>query len=847
MSESSSDTESSCGWTIISNEGSDVESLGPDSGLEYRADVLKTASALDSVAPNPPPYVTAECTEQNQESLFDAIVREHSLDDTFTLSEADGREALGDEQVTLCSSSDHSDIVTLGEVKETELSLWGDHVVAEEDDEKEVAISKEHYMGTSSSSQYAFSAAKTDSSSSENEAVEHPATAARRRRVRKSNASSMTEPEEEAQEFREKGEEEEEEEIHPEVQRDTRVPSPSPGHVSGTLSQCILLVLVIAISMSFGHFYGTVQSQKRMKIVEKIKMTDLGDFKDQCQTGNVITKLQVDNLREDLDKNDMVQSLKGIVRKITKEAQELRSQNAQLQAQEDELFGRLKQAAEDKNQIESQQLHLAAENQELKSSLEREEKSLSILQEEVRNLHSQTRDLEEKGTGDDSILSENQALKDHLEKEKQRIRKFLSQREVLMAEAQMLRKELEKEREVTGQLRQEQDQLSRRSSGDRAENDLETEELQSHLMELEKKLKFEQQRSDLWERLYVETKEERAKGETLSKVKKPKEGIIGKVKETFDSVKNSTKEFVHHHKEQIKKAKEAVKENLKKFSDSVKSTFRHFKDSASRVLDKARRPHDRRSHERKETQTHHYEQEHGNKYSDEESWQHRTHKPLHKRAQKSNDYSFQTNHNTRKSGGKLDKDTEAESPRGLPKGCNGVFDCAYQESMSLFNKAMDPIKADEFNQLLHSYLQQEVGHFHHWTELESFINNFFHNGVFIHDQMLFTDFVSGVEDYLEDMHEYHRLDDDVFEDLDEFVYRHFFGDTYSKYYGPSRPFEGPETGTKEQRQAKQQRKQQRPHPRSQRERKWSKSERNTDRHMADVKIELGPMPFDPKY
>lgn len=419
--------------------------------------------------------------------------------------------------------------------------------------------------------------------------------------------------------------------------------------------------------------------------------------------------------------------------------------------------------------MESQHKKLVAENQQLKSSLEHEEKSLSTLQEELRNLRSQIIDLEERGAGADSIRSENQRLKEHLEEEKQRIRSFLSHREALMAEVQTLKREIDEERRVKDQLITELEQLSRDSIGAGGETNPEMEELQSRLMELEKKLSFEQQRSDLWERLYVEIKEEGAKGDTMSKVKKAKEGMQGKVKETFDAIKNSTKEFVHHHKEQIKKAKEAVKENLRRFSDSVKSTFRYFKDAASPWVKKPGRPHDRRFHEKEDAK---------------ESWQYKTHKPLHNHPHQSTDNSFQGNHNTRKSGNKVQEDQYRANHRGDPRRCSGVFECAYQESMSLFNKATEPIRADEFNQLLHSYLQQEVDHFRHWKELEKFINNFFHNGVFIHDQMLFTDFVSEVEDYLEDMHEYHGLGDDAFEDLDDYVYRHFFGDTYSKHCGP---------------------------------------------------------------
>nr|XP_029495110.1 cell cycle progression protein 1-like isoform X5 [Oncorhynchus nerka] len=821
MSESSSDTESSCGWTIISNEGSDIEALGPDNGLECGSDLPESTVLEPELLQDQPTTLSAECTEERGESSLDATLKEETLDETLSASEAGG-EVAGDEHVTLCSSSDHSDIVTLGDTRETELGPWDEQTV-----EEEGAVSEELYLGTSSSSQYTFSAAETvfpaeqpvvaDSSSSEDEGGEQVTPVVRRRRVRKSTISSVAEHGEEVQESghsdREETLEEEQKEVQEEeVQQEPRVAPPPQGHVSSTLNKCILLALIIAISMGFGHFYGkfegTVQVQERQKIVEKIcGVNDLGNSRDlqpQCHKGpNVINK-----------------------------------------AQKEDLVVKLKQTGEERVKIESRQNHLMVENQLLKSSLEREEESLSTLQEELRNLRSQIRDLEETGAGADSILSENQRLKDHLE-ETQRLRSFLSQREALMAEAQTLRRELDNERSVTDQLRE---QLSSRNTRAGGEADLETKELQSRLMELQKKLSFEQQRSDLWERLYVETKEERAKGDKKAKVNKSKDGVIGKVKDTFDAVKNSTKEFVHHHKEQITKAKEAVKENLRKFSDSVKSTFRHFKDSASRMMDKTYRPHNRRFHERKDAKTEQQEhhRDHGNKHSEEEPWQPRTHKPLHRHPRKSTDDSFQAHRNTRKSGSKVEEDPDAEQlQRGVLKGCSGVFDCAYQESMSLFNKAMDPIRADEFNQLLHSYLQQEVDHFHHWTELESFIKNFFHNGVFIHDQMLFTDFVSGVEDYLEDMDEYHGHNDDVFEDLDEYVYRHFFGDTYSKRYGSSRPFEGPDTDTKEERLAKQQH--QRARPRPQRERKWSRAGRNTDRHMADVKIELGPMPFDPKY
>lgn len=420
----------------------------------------------------------------------------------------------------------------------------------------------------------------------------------------------------------------------------------------------------------------------------------------------------------------------------------------------------LRQRSEEMSSIERQQQTLTAENQLLRSSLEREEKSLSSLQEELRSLQLKIREREASGASVDSLLWENQRLKEQLEEERRAVGSFHSQREDMLSEALTLRRRLDKERKATDELRRELRLLRSHVPAPGRE----AEELQARLSELEKRLSYEQQRSDLWERLYVESKEERAKGDTEPKVKKPKGNMAGKMKETLDAVKNSTKEFVHHQKERIKKAKEAVKENLRKFSDSVKLTFRNFKDSASTFINKARGFY-KKSDER----------------HSKESWRHGFQKPHHRHSQHQSDEPFSGAHNTRKSGGKA---TEDEGRRPSMKGCSGVLDCAYQESMSLFNKAMEPIRADEFYQLLHSYLQQEVHHFHHWNDLETFISSFFHNGVFIHDRMLFTDFVSGVEDYLSDMHEYHGLDDDVFRDLDDFVYRHFFGEGYTKSYGP---------------------------------------------------------------
>ncbi|XDV29258.1 hypothetical protein PO909_032397 [Leuciscus waleckii] len=764
MSESSSDTESSCGWTVISNEGSDIETLGPDNAGECEDRAVSRAPDIrDDVR-----FSDERGEESLGETSLDLTLREETTTEVAPAQKA-GDDVGGEEHVILCSSSENSDILTLPDSCEAEIDAWKEPVAKEAKE----AGSDEFYLGSSSSSQYTFRESETifpvdqpvqqdgGTSSSEDEEDEMKASpVVRRRRVRRSTTGS--EPGDLLEPHRRQEEVVEDIQAHP----DARAAPQNQGHVSSTLNKCILLALLIAISMGFGHFYGTMQVQERQRIVEKSRVNEL-----EVPSKRELAIEVVENLRENLEeKQDMVLSLTSIMDKITKENQHLRVKQEELQAKKQDLYEQLMQT---KSEMESRQKDLTMENQDLKITLEREEASLSALQEELRYLRGQIQELEERGAGTDSILSENQRLKGYLQEEKQKLRNFMSQREALMAEAQVLRKELDKERKATDKLKEELEQMSQKEEDVEGKTDPETEELQAQLQELENKLKFEQQRSDLWERLYVESKEERAKGDRDTKTKIPKDGMLGKVKETFDAVKNSTKEFVHHQKEQIKKAKEAVKKNLRKFSDSVKSTFRHFKDSASNVFN-----HEKRFQARKpEHQT--FQQEQGNKRA--EDWQ--PQKPLHRHPRKSTiDSFFPADRNTRKPGNQKAYTTMGQ--KMSLKGCSGVFDCAYQESMSLFNKAMDPIRADEFNELLRSYLHKEVSHFHHWRELENFINNFFHNGIFIHDQMLFTDFVSGVEDYLEEIDEYHSLSDDVFEDLDDYIYRHIFGDTYLKYFGP---------------------------------------------------------------
>nr|XP_028706782.1 cell cycle progression protein 1 isoform X7 [Macaca mulatta] len=694
MSENSSDSDSSCGWTVISHEGSDIE-------------LLNSVTAADSCEPTP------ECSsleqeelqalqiEQGESSENGTVLMEETaypaLEETSSTIEAE-EEKIPEDGIYIGTASDDSDIVTLEPPKLEEIG--NQEVVIVE----EAQSSEDFNMGSSSSSQYTFcqpeterwweklwkipeciwgwddqlkhhvpsqltfqvfSSQPSDDESSSDETSNQPSPAFRRRRARKKTVSTS--------ESEDRLVAEQETEPSKEL---------SKRQFSSGLNKCVILALVIAISMGFGHFYGTIQIQKRQQLVRKIHEDELNDMKDylsQCQQEQE-SFVDYKSLKENLAR-----------------------------------CWTLTEA--EKMSFETQKTNLATENQYLRISLEKEEKALSSLQEELNKLREQIRILEDKGTSTE-LVRENQKLKQHLEEEKQKKHSFLSQRETLLAEAKMLKRELERERLVTTALRGELQQLSGSQLHGKSDSpNVYTEKkeiavLRERLSELERKLTFEQQRSDLWERLYVEAKDQSGKQETDGKKKggrgnhraknKSKETFLGSVKETFDAMKNSTKEFVRHHKEKIKQAKEAVKENLKKFSDSVKSTFRHFKDTTKNIFDekgnkrfgatkeaaeKARTVFSDYLHPQYKAPTDNHHNRGPTMQNDG-----RKEKPVHFK-------EFRKNTNSKKCSPGHDCRDNSYSFR---KACSGVFDCAQQESMSLFNTVVNPIRMDEFRQIIQS-------------------------------------------------------------------------------------------------------------------------------------------------
>nr|XP_046182328.1 pre-B-cell leukemia transcription factor-interacting protein 1-like isoform X1 [Oncorhynchus gorbuscha]XP_046182329.1 pre-B-cell leukemia transcription factor-interacting protein 1-like isoform X1 [Oncorhynchus gorbuscha]XP_046182330.1 pre-B-cell leukemia transcription factor-interacting protein 1-like isoform X1 [Oncorhynchus gorbuscha] len=95
-------------------------------------------------------------------------------------------------------------------------------------------------------------------------------------------------------------------------------------------------------------------------------------------------------------------------------------------------------------------------------------------------------------------------------------------------------------------------------------------------------------------------------------------------------------------------------------------------------------------------------------------------------------------------------------------GCSSVEDCASQEGLV-------PVELSEFEELLDGYLSKLEGAMSDSkAEIQKLAAMFFRDGVFVHDKVLFSDFVEDVADILEDMVDILEDDDSLEEAMEEF-------------------------------------------------------------------------------
>lgn len=101
---------------------------------------------------------------------------------------------------------------------------------------------------------------------------------------------------------------------------------------------------------------------------------------------------------------------------------------------------------------------------------------------------------------------------------------------------------------------------------------------------------------------------------------------------------------------------------------------------------------------------------------------------------------------------------------GSTEGCADVTACAHAEGLA-------PVSQQDFEEFISGYLAKLLGHDQssRKEELSKLIGEFFTDGVFVHDQIPFSEFVEDVADILEDMADGDDDDDDLEDEMEGFA------------------------------------------------------------------------------
>ncbi|KAF6129240.1 cell cycle progression 1 [Phyllostomus discolor] len=149
MSENSSDSDSSCGWTVINHEGSDIEMVNSEHGTA--SDSYELSPEDSSLEQEEPQVLQLEQGESSQNVTM--LVEETAypaLEETKSAREGE-EERSPEDNVYFGTVSDDSDIVTLEPPKLEEIGNQEEAIIV-----TDVQSPEDFNMGSSSSSQYTF-------------------------------------------------------------------------------------------------------------------------------------------------------------------------------------------------------------------------------------------------------------------------------------------------------------------------------------------------------------------------------------------------------------------------------------------------------------------------------------------------------------------------------------------------------------------------------------------------------------------------------------------------------------------------------------------------------------------
>nr|DBA13819.1 TPA: hypothetical protein GDO54_004857 [Pyxicephalus adspersus] len=497
--------------------------------------------------------------------------------------------------------------------------------------------------------------------------------------------------------------------------------------------------------------------------------------------------------------------MNDLLDKVAKENQEIRHIQAKLQAQKEELEALLHGG--DKETLESQQFSIAAENVRLKEALLQEETGHLSAKEELQTLQEKLETLEAYAVDKEALISENTHLKAELQTSKTQIEGFLTQKETLVAESQMLRQELDKQRSLVVSIRQDLEAMT--SNATEGET-----KIPEQLSGMSRRLAMEAQRSETWEKKYVEHAQKSK--ELVGEEKKPhgrKEWKKGdkwsKASDSATPEEQVRKPHFKHGKEHGKKWMEDGQAESqheewkgKKYEDKQQwreKKHRHWEGEKSGEEDRERHPResdswkDKSKENRgkdstrhpdneknwKDKHSHHHHGEAGDSFhprkGQKEFSEGHKHGEDTKREQGDKAHGKEHRHHDHNKFWKKLSDHQYR----VPEGCSGLEDCARKDGIDLFNVDLKPVQRKQFEEILQNYLtKSELSK--HLPELVPLLDGFFEGPYFSHHKIRFKDFVDDVEDFLEDLARKETGNDDLVDDFERFVYTNFFGDAAIK-------------------------------------------------------------------
>ncbi|CAI9608977.1 unnamed protein product, partial [Staurois parvus] len=482
---------------------------------------------------------------------------------------------------------------------------------------------------------------------------------------------------------------------------------------------------------------------------------------------------------------------------------------ADIQAQKEELEALVQGG--DGVTPESQPFGVTEENVRLKEALLREETGHLFAKEELQNLQEKLETLETDSADKEVLTSENTQLKADLEATKSQIEGFLTQKETLVAESQMLRQELDKQRSLVVSLRQDLEGMtSNTTEGQDAKG------LKGRISEMSSRLAMEAQRSETWDKKYVEHAQKRK--ELVGEEKKPhgrkewkKGDKWGKGSDSATPGEQFRKPHFKHGKEHGKRwvedgQPESQHEEWKgkKYDDKQhwrEKRHRHWEgEKKTGTEDKERHPHesdnwkDKGKENRWKDSSHHPDGE--RTWKDKHSRHHhgeaadgfhprkgqREFSEAHKHGEdKRREHGDKAHgkdhrhHDHNKFWKKL-----SDHQYRVPEGCSGLEDCcARKDGVDLFNVDLKPVQRKQFEEILQNYLTK-TDLSKHLPGLIPLLDGFFEGPYFTHHKIRFKDFVDDVEDFLEDLARKETGNDDLVDDFERFVYTNFFGDAAIK-------------------------------------------------------------------